>query len=260
VQRPTKTIGVLGGMGSAATVDFYRRLIESTAVTQDQDHLHILIDNNPLVPDRTAFLLGRGEDPTPTLIEMARGLTKAGAELLIMACNTASAFVPQVAASVAVPLLNWVEEASIGVASNQPSLRKIGLLATTGTVMSNMYQRALALQGVSVVVPSQPMQEQVMDAIYGTCGVKAGNTNLQLARHLIDAVGVYLQELGVEGILLACTELSLLYASQIPSWFLPTFDAAQIVAERVVTLAGGSLKPTQLPTLNLEVRLEALAS
>ena len=247
MHKTTKTIGVLGGMGSAATVDFYRRIIEATDTRQDQDHLRILIDNNPAVPDRTQFLLGYGLDPTPALIAMAASLAYAGADLLIIACNTASAFVSQVAATVPVPLLNWVNEAASGVASRRPYLKKCGLLATTGTVNSQLYHEAFEKLGISVAVPNQNMQENVMEAIYGLGGVKAGNISAKKNRLLVEQAARHLQETGVEAILLGCTELSLLYAAQSPLWAVPTFDAAQIVAERMVVLAGGKLKPVALP-------------
>lgn len=238
----TKTIGVLGGMGPAATVDFYRRIVETTHATRDQDHLHVLVDSQPAVPDRTAFLLQGGEDPAPALIAMARTLEQAGAELLVMACNTAGAFAPQVAAAVGVPLVDWVDEAATGVAAALPALRRIGLLATNGTVASGLYQRAFGRRDVDVIVPPAQAQEQVMAAIYGPAGVKAGPANLVAAREQVESAGRDAIAAGAEAILLACTELSVLFAAHAPGWPVPAFDAAQVVAERVIVLAGGRLK------------------
>jgi aspartate racemase len=238
-----KTIGVLGGMGPAASVDFYRRIVDATDAARDQDHLHVLIDSDPAVPDRTAFLLGDGADPTPTLIAMAQRLERAGAELLVMACNTASAFAPRVAAAVGVPLLNWPDEVATGVLTRQPGLTHAGVLATTGTITSGLYQQAFGRHGIDVVVPATPQQDLVMQAIYGPAGVKAGSPNMSAARDQVTECGRALARSGAQAIVLACTELSVLFATGgAPSWPAPTFDAAQVVAERLIDLAGGRLR------------------
>jgi aspartate racemase len=237
-----KTIGILGGMGPAATADFYRRIVDSTRAMRDQDHLHVLIDSQPEVPDRTAFLFGQGTDPTPVLLTMARSLEQAGADLLVIACNTAHAFAAQVAASVRVPLVNWIEEVTSATTARQPGLRRIGLLATNGTISSGLYQEAFASHDVQVLVPDRAAQGRVMEAIYGPAGVKSGSTDLGAARDATEAAGRALVERGAEAILLACTELSVLFAGRSPNWPVPTFDAAQVMAERVIILAGGEVK------------------
>ena len=95
-------------MGPAATHAFFGHLISFTEAASDQDHLHIVIDNNPSIEDRTAFLLGRGADPRPRLLTSARRLRAAGADILVMPCNTAAAFSADIEAAVGVPLVDWV--------------------------------------------------------------------------------------------------------------------------------------------------------
>ncbi len=241
-----KTIGLMGGMGPAATVDFYRRIVESTDAGRDQDHLHVIVDSQPLVPDRTAFLLGHGEDPAPTLVAMAQTLERAGADVLIMACNTAHAFAPQVAVAVDIPLVELPREAAVAVAGHLPGVRRVGLLATTGTVVSGLYQRALAAQGLESVVPDHVVQERVMDAIYGPLGVKAGADQRQ-ARHMMEEVGAALVAAGAQALLLACTELSVLFADSPLPCGAPVVDAAQVAVERVIRLAGGRVRSRSSP-------------
>src|SRR5262245_16312339 len=101
-----KTIGVIGGMGPAATADLFAKLLAATPAERDQDHLRVLIDNNPHLPDRNAAIAGRGPSPGPHLAESARGLERAGADFLIMACNTAHAFVADIEAAISIPLLS----------------------------------------------------------------------------------------------------------------------------------------------------------
>lgn len=237
----TKTIGLLGGMGPAATVDFYRRIVESTDAKRDQDHIHVVVDSYPQVPDRTAFLAGQGEDPTPALIRMAQNLEAAGADLLVMACNTAYAFAPRIAASVGVPLIELPVEAARAIAQQIEGIRQVGLLATTGTVAAGIYQRALSAEGIAALSPDEAMQGRVMEAIYGPQGVKAG-ADLAAPRALVETAGHSLVKRGAEALLLACTELSVLFGDQASAWPVPVFDAAQVAAERVVGLAGGRVK------------------
>src|SRR5215475_13736513 len=107
---PRHMLGVLGGMGPMATVDFYRRLLPYTNVRTDQEHLPVIIWADPSVPDRSAALTGTGADPTAWLVKGARALQSVGATVLAMPCNTAHAFLPAIQAAVTVPLLNMVEE------------------------------------------------------------------------------------------------------------------------------------------------------
>jgi len=104
-----KVVGVIGGMGPDATVDFMSRVIAFTEATRDQDHVRMLVDNNPAVPCRQEALLRDGKDPGPVLAGMARGLETAGADFLVMPCNTAHAFADVVRDAVSIPLLSIVD-------------------------------------------------------------------------------------------------------------------------------------------------------
>lgn len=240
----TLTIGVLGGMGPEASVDFYRRITEHTLASKDQEHLHVIVDSDPSVPDRTAFLQGRGPDPVPVLMDMSRRLRGAGADLLVMACNTAHVFYSDVAASVNVPLVDWIGEASRAVASRHAPGAAIGVLATTGTLGAGLYQDALAASGMTVVLPDEARQEQLMRVIYGPDSVKAGGADRAALMETVRAIAEDLYRNGAAATLLACTELSALFAHR-PEWSAPVYDATDLVAERVVTLAGGTLRPTR---------------
>lgn len=243
--RMTLTIGVLGGMGPEASADFYRRITVRTLAERDQDHLHVIVDSDPSVPDRTAFLQGAGPDPVPALESMARRLVTAGAGLLVMACNTAHAFHEEVARSVDVPLVNWVVEAAGAVAARHAGGGRIGVLATTGTLGSGLYQDALAACGLQAVVPDRVQQAELMAVIYGPGGVKAGGTDRDPARERVRAVAENLARSGAAASLLACTELSCLFPDP-PAWSSPVHDAADLVAERVITLAGGTVRPVDV--------------
>ena len=231
------TIGVMGGMGPAATADFMRRLAEVTPAQRDQDHVRVVVDSDPRVPDRTAFLLGTGEDPRPALIRMAQGLERAGADLLVMACNTAYAFAGDVAASVTIPLADWPGIVADEV--RQASATRVGLLATSGTIVAGIYQTAFADRDLELVVPTDAAQQDLMRSIYGEDGVKAVGTESRLARARAEVVAGGLVMLGANALVIGCTELSALNGARPLAVTVPVHDASQVVARHVVALATG---------------------
>jgi aspartate racemase len=227
--RRHPVLGIMGGMGPAATAEFLRRLIEATPAQRDQDHLHVLVDNDPSVPDRTAALLGEGPDPTPHLVTMATRLAGAGAQLLVMPCNTASAFATRLAAEISVPLLRWDVAVAAGLAQRRPGIARLGLLATSGTLASGVYDDALARVGVEVVAPAGAAQERVMGLIRAR---KSGVPGRRLVDELHEAA-TDLRAAGAEDILLACTELSDIAGGSGPGWL----DAMDLVVERLLLVA-----------------------
>src|SRR5699024_6826718 len=162
--------GVIGGMGPLATVETYRRIVASTPARRDQDHLHVIIDSNPAVPDRTAALLSGGEDPRPLLDAGAQRLVAAGAEVLCIPCNTAHAYHEWLQRRVPVPVVHMLRETAARVAGL--GAHRVGLLATTGTVATGLYQAELQRAGLGLVALESPAQDGVMAAIGA---IKAGD-------------------------------------------------------------------------------------
>lgn len=225
-----RVIGILGGMGPLATADLFRRIVEKTPAKRDQDHPRIIIYNNPKIPDRTAFILGNGEDPRPELIASARKLEEWGADFIIMPCNTAHFFAETIQKAIKVPLVSMIEETAKVV--KEMGLRKVGLLATDGTIKGLVYHRALLKYGVGIAVPNKVDQERVMRAIYA--GVKAGN--LELGRKLLLKVARRLEKRS-DGIIAGCTEVSVALRPEDLS--VPLIDPMDVIAEKAVKLALG---------------------
>ncbi len=225
-----RIIGILGGMGPLATADLFRRIVEKTPAKRDQDHPRIIIYNNPKIPDRTAFILGNGEDPRPELVDSARKLESWGADFIIMPCNTAHFFAETIQKAIKIPLVNMVEETAKVV--REMGLKKVGLLATDGTIKGLVYHRALLKHGVQIAVPNRADQEKVMRAIYA--GVKAGN--LELGRKLLLEVARRLEKRS-DGIIAGCTEVSVALRQKDLS--VPLIDPMDVIAEKAVRLALG---------------------
>ena len=201
-----KTLGVIGGMGPAATCDLMEKIISLTRAASDQEHIHMLADVNTAIPDRTAAILRGGPDPVPELTKSARRLVSAGADILLMPCNTAHYFYDDVARAVSVPVLHMPREAA--AALKAAGVKKAGVLATDGTVRAGVYEKALTGAGIEPLYPSPAMQAEVMRLIYD--GVKGRAVPLESI-----PVGDILQDLrsqGAEKVVLACTELPIAFA------------------------------------------------
>jgi len=197
------TIGVLGGMGPDATVECYKSIIEQTPAKKDQDHLPLLIYNNPQIPDRTESILHNGISPVPQLQDSAHRLEEAGADLIIMPCNTAHYFIEKIREVIEIPVLNMVK----ATVDKLPPGSVAGLLATTGTIKTGIYEK-YAADRLKIITPSDENQKTVMDAIYGKRGIKAGFKDDRLTNKLIQVVD-HLKEKGADSIIAGCTEIRL---------------------------------------------------
>ena len=230
-----KVVGVIGGMGPEATVDLMQRIIDLTPADDDVDHIHVLVDNNPKIPSRIKALIeGGGEDPAPCMISMAQGLVKQGADFLVIPCNTAHHYYPQVAAAVDVPVFNLIELTAGHAKTMNPNLSKVGLLASSALQIIHLYEPWCAKFGAEVLYPEEEKQQQVMDLIRA---VKAKrHTAEQLANYQQAADDLAAQ--GAECLVLACTELSVI-GDQLKT-SLPIYDASELLAREIVRQALGN--------------------
>lgn len=203
----TKSIGVIGGMGPAATADLFAKLIAATGAERDQDHLRILIDSNPRVPDRNAAIAGRGPSPGPILAHAARGLERAGADFLVIACNTAHAFADEIKAAVSIPLLSMIDATADAAMEKRPTL--VGVLAGDGCRQAGLYQRAFEARGAEALFLADGMQTHFMDLLYR---IKAGDTGAEIRRQMV-ALATSLQGEGAQALVAACTEIPLVLAA-----------------------------------------------
>ena len=200
-QPVSKTVGVLGGMGPDATADLMSRVIRATPAEKDQDHLRMLVDNNPHVPNRQEALLRGGEDPGPALASMARGLAAAGADFLVMPCNTAHAFADAITAAVDIPLVSIID-VTVEACGDATA---IGVLATDGCITSGEFQAALAGRGKQAVLPDEAETRTLMSLI---TRIKAGDTGAEVADGMRDLAGALVAR-GAELIIAGCTEIPL---------------------------------------------------
>lgn len=226
-----KTIGILGGMGPEATAELFNRIIDNTPARGDKDHVNIVIINDPQIPDRTKYLLGRGENPIPKLVENLHKLKLAGADVAVIPCMTAHAFISDLQQVSPIPIINAIYLVDKYLNTNHPGLNGIGLLATKGSYKSKVFQSHLSNE---VVIPNNTDQDALMEVIYGTNGIKAGNTNLGQVKKIINII----EKLGnIEAVIAGCTELSLVM--QQSSISIPIIDPVTVLAKHIVKLGRG---------------------
>jgi aspartate racemase len=237
-ERPFK-LGVVGGVGPAATVDFLQKVVRHTPAHRDQDHLKVLVEQNPQIPDRTDHLIGHGPDPTLALYATCRKLQAGEADLIAIPCNTAHAFIDLIQPHLDTPILNMLTVTVSHVRESWPKLQTVGLLATTGTLSTGIYHRALQKQGLRPTMPQPASQAHLMDAIYGPRGIKAGFTSGRCVEDIHWVIEELVQQ-GVEVIILGCTELPLIFADtelRVRDRLISLVDPTEILARRCVAHA-----------------------
>ena len=226
-------------MGPAASADLYMKLIRMTDAKSDADHPCVLIDSNTRIPDRTAAILAGGESPEAELVRSAKRLCDAGADVLLMACNTAHYWYGAVAEASKVPVINMPEEVAREAASR--AYRCVGLLSTSGIIAANVYTdafRAFAPK-CELLLPTEREQKELMHLIYD--GVKAGREDYP-ADGLISAVDG-LSASGAQAFVLGCTEMPIAFARyKIQE---AALDSTFIAARAALIFAGAKLRENE---------------
>lgn len=221
-----KTIGILGGMGPLATCDLFSKITQITDASCDQEHVRICIDSNTEISDRTNAIIHHGKDPVPEMVKSAVRLQGLGADVLIMPCNTAHYFYDRILPFVDIPFLSMIDETAKVISDR--GLRKIGLLATDGTLQTAVYEKAFKKRGISIVVPPPENQVHIMDLIYN--GVKAGNKEIDTKPTKKTIEDLFRK--GAQTLVLGCTELPV--AFDLYGFDYPKTDPTLILASRAV--------------------------
>ncbi|MCL2071129.1 MAG: amino acid racemase [Oscillospiraceae bacterium] len=222
-----KTLGIIGGLGPAASAYFYELITRLTKADCDQQHIEIVLFSRSDTPDRSAFITGESDDsPLPSILEVAAVLNSVGADYIAIPCITAHYFIDEIRKTSKVPIISMVEETVKHLRIK--SVKSVGILATDGTIASGLFQSALKNAGIAPVLPES--QTEVMNIINA---VKAGKA--------VDCAALLriAQSCGTDTVLLGCTELSLPGKSIVDS---NITDCMEILARRAITLCGGETR------------------
>lgn len=224
------TAGVIGGLGPAATIDFMARVHALTPAATDQEHLRLIVDQNPRVPDRQAATLVGGPSPGPALAATAAGLERAGADFIVMPCNAAHAFAADIVAAISIPFVSIIDatlEALPAGASN------VGILETPACRETGLYHRALSAAGVSSVPLETASCDELMRIAYAVKQGDHGDAERLAAR----ALAGKLVSSGADAIIIGCTEIPLVLGADDAS--VPLVSSTDALALKTIAIALG---------------------
>lgn len=228
-----KTLGIIGGVGPLATMFIGEMIVRRTAAKTDQEHVNMIITNNTMIPDRTAFILGESEEnPVPVILSDADKLAVAGAEVLAIPCNTAHSFYDEIQRNTSLPVINMIEETA--KYASKRGAKRVGILGTTGTISTGIYQAACVELGMEAIVPDEDIQALVMSLIYDDikAGKSANRDKWQVIRGAMD-------DANCDEIILGCTELSIVRQEL---QLTDCLDSLLVLAETAIRKCGYEVK------------------
>lgn len=225
-------VGILGGMGPYATVDFMRLVMDLTIAEKESDHLQMLVDSNPRMPSRTRAFLFSETDPVPAMRCGVNSLVSAGADFIVVPCNSAHYFLPRVFEDFSVPYIDMVESTSNVLI--QRGWSRIGVLAGEVTVGTRLYEKFLTPNGVDVVQVDSDKQKLVRRIIEDVKSNSISSTTESVMAQLVDV----LQSEGAQSIVLSCTELQAVVRNM--SIDIPIVDSTEVLARATIIRAGGA--------------------
>lgn len=221
----------MGGMGPMATIDLMRKIILATKASVDQEHVPVLVDSTPQIPDRTQAIIGKGKSPVPAMIDSAKRLEKGGSEFILIACNTAHYFLSEIQKEISIPIISIIDVA-VNAIENR-GVKMVGIIATDGTIRTKLYQKKLIEHGIKCLVPPKRKQMLIDDMIYN--GVKANN--FEYDSKPVKELLADMQAQGAGAFVLGCTEMPLAVSMyDIKGDFI---DPTEELAQTAVKLAGG---------------------
>ncbi len=230
--KKSLTVGVLGGMGPDATVDFMQKVIRLTPAERDQEHIRMLVDHDPTVPSRQNPSVSDDARIREMLATMAERLEAAGADFLVMVCNTAYGWIDRALERVSIPFVSIVEE-SVRAVARHPDARRVGIMATPACLEIGLYQQALERAGL-VALPVEEGARAGLMALIDR--VKAGDQGAGIRSGMAE-VARGLIERGADVIVAGCTEIPLvLDPGQLT---VPLVSSTDELARRTVELALG---------------------
>jgi aspartate racemase len=224
-------VGVIGGLGPEATLDFFGKVLHHSKAVKDQDHIHLIIENNPKTPNRNDAIAGRGPSPGPALADMARALERAGADFVVMACNTAHAYEVDIRAALTKPFVSLIDEVVDEVRRLHPAAQRVGVLATQGSRDAKIFTPAFARHGIEVMQLEEPSQNRFMTLLYR---IKAGDRSPDI-RNGMQQLGEELIAMGADILIAGCTEVPLVLQSGDNSRLM--IDSTDVLAKRCVIYA-----------------------
>ncbi len=234
MQEKNKTIGILGGLGPKATAYLLELIIQRTDAPKDQDNIDLFIINRATTPDRTAYIMDSSkQSPLPQILKDISCLEKNEVDAVAIACNTSHYFSKEIKKHLCIPFIDMIEETV--KKAKKDHHKKIGIMATTGTITGQIFQKALERENIGFVVPSEEFQTKIMHIIYDN--VKANRpVEWNVFQEIIDMF----ISLECDGIILGCTELSVIkFEHGLGDFYI---DSSEALADAIIDFSGKKKK------------------
>lgn len=231
MDKRSKLLGIVGGMGAEAGSQLFHKIIKLTPVETDQDHIETILYSNAAIPDRTKGILKQGPSSYPLLLESAKFLERNKVDIIILGCITSHHFISELRSEIKCEILSAVEETIEQIRIKAPAAKRIGILATTGTIKTELFQKALGEAGLEpLILPDEIQEKYVMQALYAPDGIKAGYQQPARDKMLLGMNWLLLN--GADAIISGCTEFPLLFGSA--DCLVPLFDAADCLIRKTI--------------------------
>ena len=227
----SKIVGVLGGMGPFATAAFYNSLLTLTPAEKDWDHLRIIIDSNPHIPSRSRHLLYAEASPFEGMLETCKKLQQYPVDMIVVPCNSASIFVPQLQEQLHIPVCNILKITADRLADDYPDARRVAVLGSYVTYTTKSYKPYLNCHGIEIVDHGPHIQDHVQQLIER---IKLGHSGESSVKTLVDIIDCIRRDFGVQAVILACTEFGCISKSD---GHTPVIDSSLELARHVVMVA-----------------------
>jgi aspartate racemase len=218
-------------MEPEATLTLFKEIIDRTPAEKDQDHIRVIIDNNPKIPDRTDAILGKGKSPLPEKLKSYHTVEKAGVDFILIPCISAHVYLDELRDEASIEILSAFEEVANMIVTNYNHINKIGLLATAGTISGGLFQKKLAEKKITTLVPEKESLDLVMSAIYTIKGVNPPNYYAN-SKLIFKQAAKLLINKGAQGIIAGCTEIPLAFDQDDVD--VPLFNPLLILAESAI--------------------------
>lgn len=224
---------IIGGMGTMATESYIHQLNLRTKAHKDQDYYNYTLVNHATVPDRTAYILDHTQpDPLPELLEDFKQYATLGPDFFTLPCNTAHYFYDELAQAVDIPILHMPKETVQEIKRRYPEAKKVGLVATRGTVNDGVYDKEILAAGYELARPSEAVQALTDELIYTNIKEK-DHVDGELFSRLVAQM---IAETACDVVILGCTELSLAQ-ERAPITDLPIVDSQSTLVDRTIEWA-----------------------
>jgi aspartate racemase len=228
-----RLVGVIGGMGPDATVDFMSRVLRETPANTDQDHVRMVVEHNPRIPSRQLAMRGEGENPGPVIAAMAARLESAGADFLVMPCNLAHAWQSDIRAATNIPLVSIVDESVQSALNCSEGESAVGLMTTPGCFTAGLYQQALTDAGRPSILQTP---DELLETMSLVEGIKGGDQSREIAAGLQE-LATRLIDRGAKVLIAACTEFPLVLDETM--FDIAFISSTDVLAKKTVALALG---------------------